>query len=148
VVRENRIVIGTTDVLALLLCRLATGISTCSMNSRQGETRARTGTPARSFRGFSRRHSSIFKLNSRFHPSESSDFLERDRAGRMRGGWQCIVSTFATKSIIDSTRTRKVHELRTDRIPHPLSSLPLPHSCSPAASRARRGAPAVARSEL
>jgi len=44
----------------------------------------------------------IAKLNLSILSGKSSDFLG-DRGGRMRGG--CITSTFATKSIIDSTRT-------------------------------------------
>lgn len=48
--------------------------------------------------------SSILKLNLPILSDKSSDFLG-DRGRRMRG--RCIASTFATKSIIDSTRTHR-----------------------------------------
>ena len=48
--------------------------------------------------------SSILKLNLPILSDKSSDFLG-DRGERMRD--RCIASTFATKSIIDSTRTHR-----------------------------------------
>lgn len=76
--------------------------------------------------------SSILKLNLPILSDKSSDFLG-DRGGRMRG--RCIASTFATKSIIDSTRThRAMNPDGTTFRPSHLSSDPPPF-CSPRRDR-------------
>lgn len=67
-----------------------------------------------------RRHlSSILKLNLPILSGKSSDFHE-DRGERMRG--RCIASTFATKSIIDNTRTHRA--MNPDRTTFRPSHLP------------------------
>jgi len=79
----------------------------------------------------------ILKLNLPILSDKSSDFLG-DRGGRMRG--RCIASTFATKSIIDSTRTHRA--MNPDGTTFRPSHLPFEPS-----PPARRGA-IVARLEL
>lgn len=78
----------------------------------------------------------------RFYPPKARIFLGY-RGGRTRGGWLggCIASTFATKSIIDSTRTRRA----MNQWGHPHPRRPLPPA--PPAPSIRRGA-IVARLEL